>query len=164
MSDHRANVSWQSSGGDFVAGRYSREHTWSFDGGVKVPASASPSVVPAPHSNPAHVDPEEAFVAAIASCHLLTFLHLASREGFEVLRYDDEAVGQMTKNERRVSWVSSVVLHPRIAYAGGKRPSAEQELALHERAHEQCFIANSVRTEITVSPCSEATRKAGADS
>jgi organic hydroperoxide reductase OsmC/OhrA len=150
MSEHKATIDWQFSGGDFPRGKYSREHTWTFDGGLTVPASPSPAVVPLPHSNPANVDPEEAFVAAISSCHMLTFLYLASRAGFLILRYRDEAVGRMTKNEKRVPWVSSVVLHPRIEYGGDKRPTLEEEEDLHHRAHEGCFIANSVKTEITV--------------
>src|ERR1051326_4236054 len=102
MSEHKATIRWQRSGPDFLKGQYSREHTWAFDGGVTVAASPSPSVVLAPWSNPACVDPEEAFVAAIASCHMLTFLWLASKQGFQVDRYDDEAVGMMTKNDSGV--------------------------------------------------------------
>ena len=152
MSEHRAQIVWQSSEGDFTAGKYSREHTWSFDGGLTVPASASPSIVKVPYSNPSSVDPEEAFVASISSCHMLTFVHLASREGLEVLRYEDDAVGTLAKNERGVPWVSSVVLTPRVEYRAGRAPSPEQEQRLHHKAHEQCFIANSVTTEIVVSP------------
>jgi organic hydroperoxide reductase OsmC/OhrA len=118
---------------------------------MTVQASPSPSVVPHPYSNPAHVDPEEAFVASISSCHMLTYLHVASRAGFEVASYEDEAVGTMTKNERGVPWVSTVVLRPRITYAGEKRPSPEDVQRLHHAAHDGCFIANSVKTEITVS-------------
>lgn len=150
MSEHKATIDWQFSGGDFVHGKYSREHSWSFDGGLTVPASPSPSVVPLPHSNPANVDPEEAFVAALSSCHMLTFLWLASRAGFHVISYRDEAIGHMTKNEKRIPWVSLVELHPRIEYGGDKRPSAEEEDRLHHDAHEFCFIANSVKTEIRV--------------
>ncbi len=149
MSEHRATITWKLSGPSFLKGQYTREHTWTFDGGVSVPASPSPAAVPAPWSNPAHVDPEEAFVASIASCHMLTFLWVASRQGFEVERYDDEAIGVMTKNEQRVPWVSAVTLNPRIVY-GGQRPSREDEAKLHHLAHEQCFIANSVKTAITV--------------
>ena len=115
-----------------------------------MPASPSPAVVPTPWSNPANVDPEEAFVASIASCHMLTFLHLASRQGFLVESYEDDAVGVMTKNERRVPWVSAVTLSPRIVYGGDTRPSHDDEARLHREAHEQCFIANSVKTQITV--------------
>src|SRR5688572_6375523 len=147
MSEHKATIKWTRTGGDFLKGRYSREHTWTFDGGVTVPASASPSVVPVPYSNPANVDPEEAFVASVASCHMLTFLDLARRDRFEVASYEDDAVGTMTKNEEGKLWVGSVVLRPRIVYRG-ERPSREQETRLHHAAHRECFIANSVRTAI----------------
>ncbi len=150
MSEHKAIVGWKRAGPDFLKGKYSREHTWSFDGGVTVAASASPSVVPLPYSNPAHVDPEEAFVASVSSCHLLTYIYLASRQGFQVDSYHDEAVGIMTKNENGVPWVSSISLHPRIAYSGGKMPTAEDEAHLHHLAHEQCYIANSIKTEVIV--------------
>ena len=150
MSEHRATTRWQFSGGDFVKGRFSREHTWTFDGGAAVPASPSPSIVPTPFSNPEGVDPEEAFVASISSCHLLTFLYLASKAGFEIQSYEDDAVGTMSKNELGVPWVSAVVLKPRIVYAGEKRPSSAEEDRLHYDAHEQCFIANSVKTDNTV--------------
>ncbi len=143
-------IAWRLSGADFLKGKYSREHTWSFDGGVSVPASPSPAVVPVPYSNPANVDPEEAFVAAIASCHMLTFLYLASRDGIEIARYEDEAVGTMTKNEKGVPWVSSVVLHPIIEYRRDAMPTVEQEEHLHHRAHLECFISNSVKTDIVV--------------
>jgi len=150
MSEHKATIRWQRSGPDFLKGRYSREHTWTFDGGVTVAASPAPSVVPAPWSNPAGVDPEEAFVAAIASCHMLTFLWLASKQGFQIDRYDDEAVGTMTKNERGVLWVSRVTLRPQIAWSGEKQPRAGEIEHLHHEAHEQCFIANSVKTEVAI--------------
>jgi organic hydroperoxide reductase OsmC/OhrA len=152
MSQHKAFISWRSDGGEFQRGRYSREHTWSFDGGAVVVASPSPLVVPTPFSNPAAVDPEEAFVAAIASCHMLTFLHLASRRGFEVASYHDDAVGEMTKNERGIPWVSKVVLSPRILYRGDRAPTPPEARQLHEDAHRECFIANSVKTAISVSP------------
>ncbi len=150
MSKHRATIRWMCSGADFVNGKYSREHTWTFDGGVVVPASPSPSVVPAPWSNPANVDPEEAYVAAVSSCHMLTFLYLAGKAGFQVVSYDDEAIGAMTKNERGTPWVSSVTLQPKIRYGGSKQPSPAEEASLHHEAHEQCFIAQSIKTEVTV--------------
>ena len=152
MSEHKATIDWRRSGPDFAKGRYSREHTWAFDGGVTVPASPSPAVVPVPWSNPANVDPEEAFVAAVASCHMLTFVFLAARAGFVVDAYRDEAVGVMTKNERGVPWVSRIALRPRIAYDPAAKPDAAAEAYLHHQAHEQCFIANSVRTEVVVEP------------
>src|SRR5437762_11987699 len=104
-SEHRARIQWVYSRGDFLKGTYSREHTWTFDGGVTVPASPSPSVVPVPYSNPAYVDPEEAFIAAVSSCHMLTYLYLASKQGFQVDSYRDEAVGEMAKNEKGIPWV-----------------------------------------------------------
>jgi organic hydroperoxide reductase OsmC/OhrA len=107
-------------------------------------------VIPVPYSNPAHVDPEEAYVAAIASCHMLTFLYVAMRAGFVVERYEDDAVGVLRKNERGAVWVSRVTLRPRIVYGGEKHPSAQEVDHLHHLAHEQCFIANSVKTEISV--------------
>jgi organic hydroperoxide reductase OsmC/OhrA len=150
MSDHKATIHWKQPNADFLRGKYSREHTWTFDGGITVAASSSPSAVPLPYSNPANVDPEEAFVAAISSCHLLSFLYVAFRAGFVVESYDDDAVGTMTKNEKGVLWVSSVVLRPRIAYGGEKQPSPAEVDQLHHAAHEQCFIANSVKTDIRV--------------
>lgn len=152
MSEHKATIRWNHTRGDILKGTYSREHTWTFDGGAVVQAAASAAAVPKPYTNEAYVDPEEAFVAAIASCHMLTFVFLASRAKFEVASYEDEAVGTLTKNERGVPWVSSVVLRPRIVYAGDRRPSREEEDKLHHGAHEQCFIANSVKSEIRVEP------------
>ena len=151
MSEHKAVIRWQlSNGDDFIRGKYSRAHTWTFDGGVTVPASPSPSVVPAPWSNAAHVDPEEAFVAAVSSCHMLTFLFLASKQGFQVESYQDEAVGAMTRNDKGVPWISSIVINPKIVYSGQKLPTPEEEEGLHHHAHEQCFIANSIKTQVMV--------------
>ena len=149
MSQHEARISWDLSGEDFTKGRYTREHRWTFDGGATVLASASPSIVREPFSNAAGVDPEEAFVASISSCHMLTFLHLASKKGLTALRYEDRAVGTMTKNERGVPWMSAVVLEPRIEWQGAK-PTAELLAELHHHAHEGCFIACSVMTAISV--------------
>ena len=157
MSHHKAMISWNRTSPDFLKGKYSREHTWTFDGGATIPASPSPSVVPAPWSNPALVDPEEAFVASISSCHMLTFLYLASRQGFQVDSYRDEAIGVMTKNERGVPWVSTVTLQPHINYSGDKLPTPADEEQLHHLAHEQCFIANSIKTAVTVKPAGNAT-------
>jgi organic hydroperoxide reductase OsmC/OhrA len=148
--EYKAVIQWKLSGPNFVKGQYSREHTWTFDGGVTVPASPAPSSVPAPWSNAANVDPEEAFVAAIASCYMLVFLWLASRAGFTMSSYVDEAAGVMTKNERGAFWVSAVRLNPQINWTGERVPSAEEIAGLHHRAHEECYIANSVRTEIRV--------------
>ena len=153
MAQHKATITWTRTGTpeDFSKGKYSREHTWAFDGGTTVPGSASPSVVPAPWSSPAAVDPEEAFVAAISSCHMLTFVYLAQKAGFVVDGYEDHAVGTVTKSGRGATpWVSQVTLSPRIAWGGMKQPTEAEEEHLHHQAHEQCFIAQSVKTEITV--------------
>ncbi|MBM3846319.1 MAG: OsmC family peroxiredoxin [Verrucomicrobia bacterium] len=150
MSNHTAIVRWKSSGSNFLKGQYSREHTWTFDGGLSVPASPSPSIVPAPWSNAANVDPEEAFVAAVSSCHMLFYLMFAYKNGFQVDSYEDEAVGTMTKNERGLLWLSSIQLNPRVVYGGEKRPTAEDEERLHHLSHEQCFIANSIKSDVTV--------------
>jgi organic hydroperoxide reductase OsmC/OhrA len=150
MSEHKAMIRWKRTSEGFLKGRYSREHTWSFDGGMTIAASAAPSNVPAPWSNPVCVDPEEAFVAAVSSCHLLTFLYVAYQQGFQVDCYEDEAVGVMTRNEKGVPWVRAITLHPQIAYSGDKIPTPADEEHLHHLAHEQCFIANSIKTEVTV--------------
>lgn len=156
MAEHLAVIAWRRAGPDFATGGYSREHTWTFDGGLTVPASPAPSVVAAPWSNPAGIDPEEAFVAAIASCHMLTFLWLASRAGWVVDRYDDRAVGMMTRNERGIPWVNAVTLYPQVVFGGDRQPGAGAETELHHEAHQQCVIANSVRTAITVATLSGA--------
>ena len=150
MSEHRAHVRWRQAGGPFAWRQYSRAHSWAFDGGLTVPASASPAGVPAPYVDPAAVDPEEAFVAAVSSCHMLTFLFVAARAGFVVEAYDDEAVGRMTPNAHGRLWESHVELAPRVVYADGARPTPAEEADLHHRAHEECYIANSVRTVVTV--------------
>jgi len=150
MSEHTATIRWELAGQEFLRGRYPRAHTWTFDGGLTVPASPSPHVVPRPWSDEAAIDPEEAFVAALASCHMLTFLYVASRAGFEVTSYVDTAAGAMAKGENGVPWVSRVLLRPQIAYGGAKQPSAEEIRHLHHLAHEQCFIANSVKTAIEI--------------
>jgi len=150
MSEHKAIINWKRSSADFLKGKYSREPTWTFDGGVTVPASASPSGVPVPYSNPAGVDPEEAFVAAVSSCHMLTFLYLASKQGFQIDSYHDEAVGVMAPNDKGVPWVSAITLNPQVTYSGDRLPGREDEERLHHLAHEQCFIANSIKTAVSV--------------
>ena len=150
MAQHKAKIEWKGATPDYRLGKYTRDHTWTFDGGLTVPASAAPAVVPAAFCNPANIDPEDPFVAALSSCHMLTFLHVARVAGFQVESYEDEAVGDMAKNERGVAWVAVVTLNPRIVYAGDKRPSPEQEAELHHKAHDGCFISQSVKTEVKV--------------
>ena len=140
---------------DFVARRYSRRHRLRFDGGIEVPGSASPHVVPLPYSDAAAVDPEEAFVSALSSCHMLWFLDLASRAGFCVDRYADSATGVMRKNDAGQLAMTSVVLHPAVEFSGAKRPSREDVERLHHAAHDACFIANSVKTAVRCEPVFE---------
>jgi organic hydroperoxide reductase OsmC/OhrA len=147
---YRATVQWKRDGSAFTDQRYSRGHSWSFDGGITVPASSSPLSVRLPYSVAAAVDPEEALVAALASCHMLTFLYVAAKQGFVVDEYADDAVGEMSKNERGKMWVSKVILAPAITFTGEKRPSPEQLDELHHLAHEECYIANSVKSEVVV--------------
>jgi len=157
MANHRATIAWKSDAdaATMRAGRYTRKHTWTFDGGAVVDASSSPSVVPLPYSDAAGVDPEEALVASLSSCHMLTFLHEARKLGFAVRAYNDEAVGEMAKNERGVPWVSKVVLRPVIAFSPERSPSAEELAHLHHLAHENCFIAQSVRTVVEVADAAQ---------
>jgi organic hydroperoxide reductase OsmC/OhrA len=151
LGEYRARVLWKRDGGDFRGGRYSRSHSWAFDGGVEIPASASPQVVPAPLSDPKGVDPEEAFVASLASCHMLTFLYLASKAGLDVDAYEDDAVGVLAKNGDGRIAVTVVTLRPRVTFAGAA-PDDVRFRDLHHRAHEECFIASSVRTDVRCEP------------
>jgi len=148
--EYRASVTWKRGDAKFTDQRYSRAHEWSFDGGVTVPASSSPLSVRLPYSVAEAVDPEEALVAALASCHMLTFLYVAAKQGFVVDTYADDPVGEMTKNERGKLWVSKITLSPRITFSGDKRPSSEQLDELHHLAHEECYIANSIKSEVVV--------------
>ena len=148
MADYLATVEWRSDGA-FREGRYSRAHRLSFAGGAMVPGSSSPHVVPAPMSDPAGVDPEEALVASASACHMLWFLHLARDAGLDVAAYRDEARGTMGKDERGRMAMVRIVLRPQIDFAG-EAPTAEALERLHDAAHERCFIANSLRTEIVV--------------
>ena len=147
---YRATVKWKRDGSAFTDQRYSRGHSWSFDGGITVPASSSPLSVRLPYSVAEAVDPEEAFVAALSSCHMLTFLYVAAKQGFVVDEYADDAGGEMSKNERGKMWVSKVILAPAITFTGEKRPSPEQLDELHHLAHDECYIANSVKSEVVV--------------
>tara|TARA_R110001599_G_scaffold311539_1_gene518978 strand:+ start:1534 stop:1998 length:465 start_codon:yes stop_codon:yes gene_type:complete len=148
MGKHTAIVRWSRGDGDFAANKHSRAHEWEFDGGLKVPASASPDIVPLPYSVAENVDPEEAFVASISSCHMLFYLHKSRDAGFVVNSYEDEAVGVLEKNAAGRLAITRVTLNPVVSYEG-PAPSAEQVDALHHEAHELCFIANSILTEIT---------------
>ena len=152
MAHHNAKIEWQRGDAKFTDNRYSRAHEWSFDGGVRVPASSSPSVVPVPLSNPDAVDPEEAFVAALASCHMLWFLSIAAKRGFVVDSYEDNAVGELAKNDEGRLAMKTVTLRPAVTFGAGAQPSRADIDALHHEAHDACCLSNSVRTVITVEP------------
>jgi organic hydroperoxide reductase OsmC/OhrA len=152
MSTFTATVLWERGDADFPGKRYSRRHQVSFDGGARTLWSAAPQNVPAPWSDPSGIDPEEAFVASIASCHMLWFLALAAAQGFTIDRYSDNPVGVMERNAEGRIAMTVVTLHPDVQFSGAARPDATQLKQLHVRAHEECYLANSVRTEIRVEP------------
>ena len=150
MSTHQATIRWFASPGeDFAKGQYSRAHSWNFDGLTNVSASASPHVVPMPWANPDAIDPEEAFVASVASCHMLFFLDFARRSGLVVTGYEDEAEGEMHKGSDGKTRITRIALRPRIVFAGEEPEQAVID-ELHHKSHEACFIANSITTEIVV--------------
>lgn len=146
MSEHKASIRWRRGTPGFAYEEYNREHDWEFDGGVRVPASAAPGF----KGKADRVDPEEAFIAALSSCHMLTFLALAARKRYVVDSYEDDAVGHLEKDERGRMAVTRVILRPRARFAPAGAPSPEEISRLHAQAHELCFIANSVRTEVAV--------------
>lgn len=152
MSTYTATISWSRGEQAYTDGKYSRAHTWRFDGGIEVPASSSPHVVRPPMSDEAAVDPEEAFIASLSSCHMLFFLDFARRAGLRVDSYVDEAEGIVAKDAQGRMAVTVVTLRPRIGFSGEKQPTAQELDSLHHKSHEACFIANSVRTEVRVEP------------
>jgi organic hydroperoxide reductase OsmC/OhrA len=152
MAHYLAEVSWQRGSQPFLDNRYSRRHVLRFDGGLAIAGSASPHVVPAPLSDPAAVDPEEAFVAALASCHMLWFLSIAAARQFRVDRYHDRASGILARDAGGKMAITLVTLRPEVAFSGATIPSREQVEAMHHTAHAECFIANSVKTEVRCEP------------
>ena len=148
MSDYRTTVRWERGAQSFLDNKYSRGHTWLFDGGAQIAASSSPHVVPVPMSVEENVDPEEAFIASISSCHLLFFLYFAARKGFVLDTYVDEAAGVVGRNTEGKLAVTKVTLRPVTVFSGDDQPSAEELEDMHHQSHENCFIANSVTTEI----------------
>lgn len=152
MATHHATIRWFASPGeDFAKGQYSRGHSWNFDGLTNVAASASPHIVPAPWSNAAAVDPEEAFVASAASCHMLFFLDFARRAGVVVTSYEDDAEGEMNKGSDGKVRITRITLRPRIVFSGDQPDQAVLD-ELHHKAHEACFIANSITSEVVIEP------------
>lgn len=148
MSEHKATVDWKRSTPDFAYETYNRDHDWTFDAGVTVRASANPAYL----GSESCVDPEESFVASLASCHMLTFLAIAARKKYVLDSYRDEAVGLLTKDPLGRLAITKVTLRPRITFGGDNPPSLEELRRLHAQAHHACFIANSVKTEVVVEP------------
>ena len=152
MTEYSAEVIWTRNGQDFISNRYSRKHLLRFDGGLEIPASSSPHVVPLPMSDATALDPEEAFVSSLSSCHMLWFLSIAAKQKFCVDRYFDQAIGIMAKNEEGKLAMTQVTLRPEVCFSGEKHPSHDEINQMHHQAHEECFIANSVKTEVRVAP------------
>lgn len=152
MSQYTAQIHWQRKEQNFTDNKYSRAHVWRFDGGAEVRASAAPAVVKPPMSDPAGVDPEEAFVASLSSCHMLWFLAIAGKKGFVVDDYLDDAVGTLERDADGRTWMTRVTLRPAIRFAGERQPTAADLEAMHHEAHDKCYIANSVKTDVRVEP------------
>jgi len=151
MSEHKATIEWRRQSADFDYKTYNRTHSLAFEGGIRVPASAAPANIPPTAAGAPGVDPEQAFVASISSCHMLWFLHLANRARFVVDRYVDEATGVLEKNAEGRMAMTRVTLRPVVNYAG-RSPSTQEHARLHEDAHDQCFVANSVKSEVIIEP------------
>lgn len=149
MAEYAATIEWSRGDQPFLDQKYSRVHDWRFDGGAVVKGSPAPTSVPAPMSDPSAVDPEEALVAAVSSCHMLFFLAFAAKAGFVVDRYRDEAIGTMGRDDRGKMAITEVVLRPDIAFSDAG-PDAAALADLHHRAHEACYIGNSIRGEVRV--------------
>ena len=152
MSEHTATVHWQRDAQAFTDKRYSRCHEWRFDGGAVVAGSSSPHSVRVPFSDPTAVDPEEAFVASLSSCHMLWFLDIACRAGWVVDDYRDDAIGLLAANAEGRLAMTVVTLRPAVRFGGGAQPDAAELQRLHHQAHADCFIANSVKTDVRCEP------------
>ncbi|MFA0813199.1 OsmC family protein [Microbulbifer epialgicus] len=150
MSEYTSTVVWQRGDQIFTDNQYSRAHTWQFDGGLSVPASSSPHIVPIPYSEAENIDPEEAFVASLSSCHMLFFLAIAAKRGFVVDEYRDTVIGVLDTNEDGKRAMTKVTLRPVIRFSGSKQPNREQLEKIHHLSHKECFIANSVKSDVVV--------------
>ena len=154
MSKHTARVTWERGDQPFTDNRYSRAHRWKFDGGIEVRGSSSPEAVKPPLSDPNAVDPEEGFIASLSSCHMLWFLSIAAKRGWIVERYRDEATGVMERNVEGKLAMTRVTLHPDVHFSPDAAPAPDELHAMHHQAHDECFIASSVKTVVTCEPVS----------
>jgi len=152
MTNISATIRWSRGDANFADKRYSRTHTWRLDGGTEIRASSSPHVVPVPLSDPAAIDPEEAFVASLSSCHMLWFLAIAAKRGFVVDEYVDDAIGELARDAQGKMAMTSVTLRPAVRWIGATQPTEAHLREMHELAHAECFIANSVKSRVTVEP------------
>jgi organic hydroperoxide reductase OsmC/OhrA len=152
MATYTAEVLWSRLGQKFIDNQYSRKHILRFDGGIEVAGSSSPQVVPLPYSAPDAIDPEEAFVSSLSSCHMLWFLSIAANQGFVVDAYHDIAEGVMEKNSHGKFMMSIVTLRPEVKFSGERQPTSYEIEQMHHQAHDECFIANSVKTEVRCEP------------
>jgi len=152
MSEHTAKIIWSRGDQHFLDNHYSRKHAIQLDGGLEIPASSSPHNVPLPYSDESAADPEELLVAALSNCHMLWFLAIAAKRGFRVDSYEDKAAGTMAKNTNGKLFLAQVILTPITTFSGDRIPTYEELKTLHNKAHEECFIANSVLTEIIIKP------------
>jgi organic hydroperoxide reductase OsmC/OhrA len=150
MHKYEATVAWNRGEQKFIDNSYSRAHDWLFDGGLHVPASSSPLLVPVPMSDAANVDPEEALVAAASSCHMLFFLSIAAKQGFVVDSYVDHAYGVMEQSSEGKIAMTRIALRPKIVFSGERQPTAAELDAMHHESHERCFIANSLKSDVIV--------------
>jgi organic hydroperoxide reductase OsmC/OhrA len=157
MAQYSAEIIWERGDAVFLDNRYSRRHRWRFDGGLEVPGSSAPQSVPVPMSDPTAVDPEEAFIASLSSCHMLWFLAIAGKRKFRIDRYRDQATGVLEKNGAGKWWVSVVTLHPEVQFSGELLPTPQQIEDMHHSAHTECYIANSVSSQVRVEPVAAAT-------
>ncbi len=152
MHTYEATVSWSRGAQGFVDNRYSRAHEWVFDGGLRIPASSSPLIVPLPMSAAANVDPEEALVAAVSSCHMLFFLNIAGKRGFVIDSYVDRAIGAMGKNSDGKMAITRITLRPKIVFSGEHQPTPDELDVMHHESSDQCYIANSIKADVVVAP------------
>lgn len=152
MTQYKAETLWERGEQAFIDNRYGRKHVLKFDGGLVIPGSSSPHIVPQPYSDPSAVDPEEAYIAALSSCHMLWFLSIAAKGKFVVDRYHDSASGTMEQNAQGKYWISVVTLRPEVLFSGERQPTLAEFQQMHHEAHDECFIANSVKTAVICEP------------
>lgn len=152
MAEYKATIIWERGNQLFTDNHYSRAHKWKFDEGIEIRASSSPHIVPLPYSDAVAIDPEEAFVASLSSCHMLWFLSIAAKNNFCVDNYSDEACGVMGKDDSGRLFITHVILQPKTLFSGSHLPTEDELILMHDKAHKECFIANSVKTNVQCKP------------